>query len=218
MGYTSYYSVESWSKKDTEGYVKALPILKKIAEKYKNIIQWECDCEDPAQVNILGVRFNGIGDDGHETFSFYPGKPCDEFCKTARKPYDLPVCEMLLVLKAYLPSFSLSSDGFSGYANEPKIDENWGPAIENVKEYGVHYTIKVESQGPGREQYVNITPVFDKFVNAVAEGMKPEKKTKKPGKKELLAVLMEIEERTRPAGDMADQAVNNLAREVLFTA
>ena len=99
---------------------------------------------------------------------------------------------MLLVLKAYLPNFVLSSDGFSGYAEKFEIDGFWGQAINNVKEYGIFYTIKVESQGPGREKYVNITPVFDKFINAVAEGMKPAKKMKKASKKELLNIIKEL--------------------------
>lgn len=178
-----------------------------------SIIQYECEEDREPQVDYRGIHLNGDAEDGHETFAFKLREVSREFCKTARKPYDLPVCEMLLVLKAYLPNFVLSSDGFSGYAEEPKIDGFWKQAIENVKEYGIHYTIKVESQGPGREKYVNITPVFDKFVNAVAAAMK---KTKKAGKKELLAALLEIEERTRPNGDMADQAVNAIARKVLF--
>lgn len=178
MGYTSYYSVSNWTSKDTEGYEKALPILKKIAEKYMSIIQYECDDDREPQVDYRGIHLNGRGEDGHETFAFKIREVSREFCKTARKPYDLPVCEMLLVLKAHLPNFELSSDGFSGYAAEPKIDGFWGAAIENVKEYGIHYQTKIESQGKDREQYVNITPIFDKFVNAVAAGMKPAKKAK----------------------------------------
>ena len=193
MGYTHYYSASNWTAKDANGYKQALPILEKIAEKYKGIICYECeDVDFPPQVNSAGIHLNGKEEDGHETFSFNPGKPSREFCKTARKPYDLPVCEMLLVLKAYLPNLELSSDGFNGYAKDPKIDGFWGTAINNVKEYGIHYTIKVVSQGPGREKYVNITPVFDKFINAVAAGMKPAKKTKKPSKKELLNIIKEL--------------------------
>ena len=172
----------------------ALPILKQIAEKHKKIIQFESDDKGYPQVNAAGIHLNGIDDAGHETFFFEP-KECDfSFCKTARKPYDLPVCEMLLVLKAYIPHFELSSDGFNGYAEKPEIDGNWGAAIEAVKQYGIFYKIEITSQGPGREKYVHITPVFDRFESAVAAGMNQKiiKKMKKPSKKELLRSLKEL--------------------------
>ena len=192
MGYTSYWNQKIWDKKDADGYLAALPILQKILKKHEAILRYESDETNAAVCNEDGIRCNGIGDAGHETFLFEP-KECDfSFCKTEQKPYDLPVCEMLLVLKAHIPHFELSSDGFSGYAKDPKIDGFWGTAIENVKQYGIFYTIKVESQGPGREQYVNITPVFDKFYAAVAAGMKPAKKMKKPSKKEILRSLKEL--------------------------
>jgi hypothetical protein len=194
MGYTSYYNQKIWDKKDADGYLAALPILQMIAEKHKKIIQFESDDKNRAKVDATGIHLNGIDDYGHETF-FYEPKAFDfAFCKTARKPYDLPVCEMLLVLKAYIPHFELSSDGFSGYAAKPEIDGNWGAAIMAVKQYGVFYKIEIESQGPGREKYVNITPVFDRFESAVAAGMNQKiiKKMNKPSKKELLRSLKEL--------------------------
>jgi hypothetical protein len=208
VGYTHYWNQKIWDKKDADGYLAALPILQQIAKKHKKIIQLECDEKKPARVNIDGIHLNGIDDYGHETFFFAP-KECDfSFCKTAQKPYDLPVCEMLLVLKAYIPHFELSSDGFSGYAEKPEIDGNWGGAIEAVKQYGIFYKIVVESQGPGREKYVNIYPVFDRFESAVAAGMKKEpaekksvKKMKKPSKKELLVALKNLVETVKAVAD-----------------
>jgi hypothetical protein len=58
-----------------------------------------------------GVWFNGVGDDAHETFAL-PKIPKSDFCKTARKPYDLIVVACLCVLKDNLgKSVTVRSDG-----------------------------------------------------------------------------------------------------------
>ena len=69
------------------------------------------------------VGFNGIGEESHETFVIYQKRrPLEEwqdksrhgwdFCKTARKPYDVAVTASLIYLESFYPSkFSVSSDG-----------------------------------------------------------------------------------------------------------
>lgn len=74
------------------------------------------------------ILFNGVGDDSHETFVLYRRRPAKEpwqrrrggdFCKTARKPYDLAVTAMLCYLATVpgntelfeRPAFSVHSDG-----------------------------------------------------------------------------------------------------------
>ena len=91
---------------------------------------------DPAEFNIDNeeIRFNGIGEDGHETFILtkkkrakmdyeeqeaYDRQGAFEFCKTARKPYDKYVVAVLCALsnmKIKLdqekhPVLYISSDG-----------------------------------------------------------------------------------------------------------
>lgn len=73
------------------------------------------------------IRFNGMGENGHETFLFKLDSEKFNFCKTARKPYDLPVCKILLVLKHYMPNLELSSDGFSEGGYE---ECNWPEAVK----------------------------------------------------------------------------------------
>jgi hypothetical protein len=123
----------------------------------------------PVVANEKMIRFNGIRDDGHETFVFFNKKvQCAEarkwgsntgfaFCKTARKPYDIVVCEVLLVLKRFMPNLDVGSDGFSGYLKEPKLDGMWPEAIENVKQYGINYQMVVEKE---REPYCDMLPVL----------------------------------------------------------
>lgn len=85
------------------------------------------------------IRFNGIGEDGHETFylpKIYTRKMPSllshtdllfQFCKTANKPYDLAVCCCLIIAKHYLgDDIKVSSDG--------SLDE-WKEAIDKCQEH-----------------------------------------------------------------------------------
>ena len=56
------------------------------------------------------VIFNGIGDLMHETFAIGLNENDWNFCKTARKPYDLLVCACLLAAVDIL-EYDISSDG-----------------------------------------------------------------------------------------------------------
>jgi hypothetical protein len=88
-------------------------------------VQRESDGTTPPVFDRDAVRFNGEGDLGHETFhvprvytppdwqrEHYRKGPWGDFCKTARKPYDLAVCACLIVLRHHLGGkFGVSSDG-----------------------------------------------------------------------------------------------------------
>ena len=50
-------------------------------------------------INERQVRFNGVDEDGHETFCFSLGGRDFNFCKTNIKPYDEVVCGCLYVAK-----------------------------------------------------------------------------------------------------------------------
>jgi hypothetical protein len=70
------------------------------------------------------VCFNGVGDLAHETFVIEK-KGSDDFCKTARKPYDLLVVACLIAAWQIL-NYRFGSDGFDpdGSCNDlqPAID------------------------------------------------------------------------------------------------
>lgn len=57
------------------------------------------------------IMFNGVGDDSHETASVTKGASEFEFCKTAHKPYDPVVVAFYKLVRKYLPTVKLSSDG-----------------------------------------------------------------------------------------------------------
>lgn len=93
-----------------------------------------------------GIALNGVAEEGHESFVF-PNNPSDPFitksngrlwafCKTARKPYDLVVCAILLVLKHHLgKQIRIASDG-------DRTEDEWLPAerlVKDVLDYSVRY-------------------------------------------------------------------------------
>ena len=103
------------------------------------IIQKEYDDNSAPVLTNDTIWFNGIEDDGHETFTIDFNKLTDfAYCKTARKPYDVPVCMCLLIIKAHFgKNFDLSSDGFGR-----GIDRNWNEPIRLVKEMGYNSIIE----------------------------------------------------------------------------
>lgn len=123
MGYTHYwgFKLQKGQAKQTEvAYQKAIKECHKIVvayyKEYGGLSGYTAH-STPGQYG--GLNVNGKGEDGHETFSMRehfrqnlePGNW--NFCKTARKPYDLVVTACLIVLKHRLgDAFSVSSDGY----------------------------------------------------------------------------------------------------------
>jgi len=67
---------------------------------------------DDVIINDNVVRFNGVGDDAHETFVFSKKIDSFNFCKTQRKPYDELVCACLEFAKnIFKDDITVSSDG-----------------------------------------------------------------------------------------------------------
>jgi hypothetical protein len=166
VGYTSYWNTEKCrTAKAKKDFVKALPTVRDIIKRYRDILCFECDeVEKEPEVTDTSIRFNGRGKNGHETFliSLDDNDP-SAFCKTARKPYDIAVCEVLLVLKAFMPKFNLSSDGFSGHLAQQeqcvKLDGAWDQAIANVDSF---YRIRFHGEIVNRrEPYCDMEPIFD---------------------------------------------------------
>ncbi len=171
MGYTSYWRGNRCNEQDEKGYHLALPLIQKILERHKDIVCYEHDQPDrPPIADIQEIRFNGKGEDGHETFCFTSQTPKFAFCKTARKPYDIVVCECLLVLKACMPNLIMSSDGFSDNlpsdGEEPTLDGMWMLAIENVRNhFNIDYRVEITKQRP---PYCDMEPIFQGFGSVAA--------------------------------------------------
>lgn len=134
MGYTHYWKgkksfTDAQFKAITRDFVKlygALPRSTDTAGGYY--------ADQPLMVerNIAKdeIRFDGTGpadsDLGHETFLLSQQPDAFEFCKTARKPYDLLVCATLIVCQKHAPDvLEITSDG------DP---EDWVPAQKFVRQ------------------------------------------------------------------------------------
>ena len=114
MGFTRYFEL---TKVPTTKMLKTIhKDVSKVFAKHKDIICYEYDRPNvPAQNELkfdkLTICFNGLGDDGHETFFFESDNLSWDFCKTAHKPYDVVVKKVLNILKKHLKgSIEVSSD------------------------------------------------------------------------------------------------------------
>lgn len=127
MGYTHYWEYNPEKIESTETLRRKFKAASSQVKKFAKFIELQDLCkirggfgEGKPVFNESEIWFNGdaSADLDHETFSLRwhePSKtnPCDWFCKTAQKPYDLLVCFALLTLteKFGRSVFSFSSDG-----------------------------------------------------------------------------------------------------------
>lgn len=164
MGFTHY-----WHRPG----ILSLDIFKQFSKDAHNLalaceIPIAKDYDEPTEPPIFNedvVRFNGIGDDGHETFSIprvmkkSSWQTPDEygrlfdFCKTARKPYDTLVCAVLIAFKYHFEDqVEISSDG--------NWDGVWyGPSEWNGKEWVITGPKQLEPEWVnGRHLYERVFP------------------------------------------------------------
>jgi hypothetical protein len=115
MGYTHY-----WDQKAEPEYMQWLAItehLKHIIEQAiedgSMCIQYESDDDAPVLITNDLIRFNGIGDEAHETFGLSRIDVGEfDFCKTANKPYDKFVVYVLILAHNLAPGcYIITSDG-----------------------------------------------------------------------------------------------------------
>jgi hypothetical protein len=160
MGYTHYWYTnlngipqKNWSAicEDVKKLLASLPARSTSAGAYHSNdpleLAFESDSDKPPKIGRSLIRFNGKDggkDLGHETFYFErhakqedyrEGNPeLFAFCKTARKPYDLVVCGVLIVIGKHAGEYvRIDSDGGK---------DDWKPALEWVwavlgDEYGL---------------------------------------------------------------------------------
>ncbi|MDA3778827.1 MAG: hypothetical protein PF487_01105 [Bacteroidales bacterium] len=124
MGYTHYWTPKKQSAKKFKNFSETckklhdnLPEKSETAGGYCSdekieIGNWEGHLgmdNHPVFDNDV-VSFNGVGENGHETFRTALNENDWRFCKTARKPYDLLVCACLLA-SIHILNYEISSDG-----------------------------------------------------------------------------------------------------------
>lgn len=125
MGYTHYFRfnpIKKGSTKQVESsYQLAVLQCQRLVSRYNmarpsgddtRLAGYAAHCK-PGMYK--GLKINGRGENAHEDFilrEHYKQNDVFNFCKTARKPYDLAVVACLVILKHYLgESIQVSSDG-----------------------------------------------------------------------------------------------------------
>lgn len=155
MGYTHYWYRSSL---DAKQFAAASAACKKVCEASGVKIASEFDSpEKPPIFTSNLIRFNGVGEDGYETFqvSASIGPETNQlcrhlkgfsfaFCKTAHKPYDLCVAACLVVLKHYFgQNFEVKSDGGQeGFVEAMRL-------CQKTIGYGADFRIDVEKEEEG---------------------------------------------------------------------
>ena len=115
MGFTRYWEFKSLDSEKFKDFSKLCDLL---------IDTMDIPVES-VTINDTQVRFNGVDEDGHETFNFSLNKPDFNFCKTNVKPYDELVCGCL-----YIANLLFGSDVKINHDSEPDEDEH---IIQRVK-------------------------------------------------------------------------------------
>jgi len=134
MGYTHYFYTKSTSQKRFDNYAETCKVLHNALPETL-VIRGGDGTGTPLFGEDL-VLFNGDyeTEDDYETFALEHTTENDKFnfCKTARKPYDLFVCACLIAAKVQL-NYTIGSDGGK---------DDWAEAIEfynRVTDIGVAY-------------------------------------------------------------------------------
>jgi hypothetical protein len=111
MGYTHYFPHKKTGKK---AWDKIVENCEKAYRACSVPVQYESDIPEEPFFTQVYIRFNGVGDDGHETFMLHKyGSDGFTFCKTDRKPYDILVVACLAIYHHFSPkTVDLGSDGY----------------------------------------------------------------------------------------------------------
>ena len=140
MGYTHYhknlsFTDATWEKlrRDVRKLLKNLPEDVKVQREHNN--------DSRPLIGKDSIIFNGVGENGHETFLMDKKASEFEFCKTARKPYDLAACGVLMLASVHATSGQISSDGVNGaWKHEPtgnsypdNVDQEWKDAWKHFQ-------------------------------------------------------------------------------------
>ena len=115
MGYTHYWRPETQIDEKTfeiiSGSARKVLDVARTELKIRLAYDFDKPAKDPVFTNEL-IRFNGTGNEGHETFYISREDTGFSFCKTARKPYDIVAVAVLCLADYYSEGrFAVGSDG-----------------------------------------------------------------------------------------------------------
>lgn len=110
MGYTHYWRIHKPFSNDAW-----VAFTKDVANVFANtkipLANAYGNQDTQPLIGETGIEFNGVEEDSHESCSITRYASGFSFCKTAYKPYDAVVVEVLKLARKHNPSIELSSDG-----------------------------------------------------------------------------------------------------------
>jgi hypothetical protein len=152
MGYTHYWTINQ-KEISPESWFGFMQEFEKIELEFHGKLDHTTD--QKYKIDSENIFFNGIGEQSHETFYMnrknemkesYNGDgvmECFNFCKTARKEYDIAVCCALIIAKKHFGDIiKVSSDG----------EEEWEESKElcqKVLKYGKTFNMSYENKNGG---------------------------------------------------------------------
>lgn len=121
MGYTHYWETVTFTDDQWNKLKPLVEAVFKLAKAENILLAAEYDQpSDKPYINDHEIQFNGVGEEGYETFIVSKDATEFTFCKTARKDYDTPVVAILYLCHKVNPEFIFSSDG-----DEKDLVDGW---------------------------------------------------------------------------------------------
>ena len=110
MGYTHYWTHTGFSAEQWAEIKRAAGTL--IASSPCKLVYEYDEPRSSPHIDGASIRFNGNGENGHETFELRREQQEPTFCKTAQKPYDVVVAAILVAARYVAPGvIVVKSDG-----------------------------------------------------------------------------------------------------------
>ena len=134
MGYTHYWKFNP-SKESEKEFELVIEDCQQILKNSGDIVIRGGHGIGLPEVSKTKICFNGDAatDNDYESFYFNVVESTDfDFCKTARRPYDLIVGAVLLSLSHRMTGFSFSSDG-------TYTENEWIPIFEFYEKIGLGF-------------------------------------------------------------------------------
>ena len=115
MGYTHYWTTKepvTFSKEEWDKLKQTARLIFKECKAMNIKLCYDEDKESSTpRANNNEIVFNGFKDLSYETFVLTPTINGFNFCKTARKPYDVAVTALLIYIHNQKPNIKVNSDG-----------------------------------------------------------------------------------------------------------
>lgn len=177
MGYTHYFRIEKpLAKKEFKLLVAdARKLIKAGAKRGILLADGHGLIGTSPSITVDAIIFNGMdysekgGEDGsHETLYLPQKAEGFNFCKTARKEYDLVVVAVLIALKKHFPSTEISSDGDS---------DDWKEGVRFCQEvlgYGENFDISEGDFDDDEREVLTREEAIDDLVSSELDTIRQE--------------------------------------------